>query len=329
MPRFDRVYSLTIGQGGGQGVEISALRMTFDVQKDDGRNPNRSRIRVYNLAPETRKNLEKPDTACVFKAGYAEEDGPLEIYRGDVSFVFSRYEIPNVITEIELGDGAKAIRDVMVNLSYNGGVNSKKIIQDLASKLKAPLNMPSDVPTRSWSNGLAFHGAARQAMDKVCAASGLSWSIQNGALQVIRSGGNTNRTVFDLGAESGLISSPERVRKGKQEVQLDETDPKFDKQLKQRSRTLDTVTQEEDGWRIRSLLLPTLLPADRVKLSSRTVEGVFTIRSLRHFGDTHGGDWITELKVIQPTSSTTDTRGQPPQGKTVVRQSNVGGAIKP
>lgn len=324
MPRFDRVYSLIVGQGGQQGLQIDNLRVNFEIVKNSSKNPNRSRIRVYNLSLDNRKALEKPDVRCVFKAGYAEEEGPLEVYQGDVALVFSTYDRADVITEIQLGEGFKAIRDVMISLSYKEGVESKKVLQDIAGKMKLTLSMPNDVPQRTWQNGLAFHGAARQGLDKVCAATGLSWSVQAGALQIVRSGGNTNRTVFDLAADSGLIGFPERTRQGKQEVSIDPEDKDAAKLLKARSRQI-TATQEEDGWRIRSLLLPTLLPSDRVKLSSRTVEGVFTIKDIRHFGDTHQGDWITELKVVDPKSAPTDTRAQAPAGKTQVRQSNVGG----
>lgn len=326
MPRFGRVFSLIIGTttgGDARGIEIKDnLRLTFDVQKDDTKNPNRSTIRIWNLAESNRKLLEKPDVRCVFKAGYAEENGPLEVYQGDVAFAFSRHERADNVTEIELGEGYKAIRDVVAALSYDSGVTSTRVLRDLAQKLHMSINIPSDAPVRSWQNGLAFHGSARQALDKICVATGLSWSVQHGALQVIRSGGNTNRTVFDLAADSGLIGSPERVRKGKQEVSLDPSD---ERALRARTRQISSTTQEEDGWRVRSLLLPTLVPGDRVKLSSKTVEGIFTIRSLRHFGDSHGGDWITELKIIDPTKSPTDTRAQAPLPLTRVRVSNPGG----
>ncbi len=322
MARFDRVYSLVIGSGGQQGVEINSLRIVFDVSKDDTKNPNRSTLKIYNLAPQTREALEKTDVRCIFKAGYGEEDGPIEIYQGDVAYVFSRYDRADVVTTVELGEGAKAIRDVMVSLSYNTGVTSNKILNDLAGKLKMAITMPLDIPSRSWQNGLSYHGAARQALDKVCAATGLSWSVQGGALQIIKAGGNTNRTVVDLAADSGLLGSPERVRKGSQEVRLDEDDPKkAEAALKAKSRQIVTTTQEEDGWRVRSLLLPSLLPGDRVKLSSRTIQGVFTIRDLRHAGDTHGGDWFTELKVVA-------TAAGAPEPATAVRQSNTGGAVR-
>lgn len=141
---------------------------------------------------------------------------------------------------------------------------------------------------------------------------------------MVRAGGNTNRTVFDLGADSGLVGHPERVRKGSQEAIIDEEDKKA---LKRKSREIISSTNEQDGWRIRSLLLPSLVPADRVKLSSRSVEGVFTIKDVRHFGDTHGGDWITELKLLDPKPAETDNRAQRPASSTRVRQSNAGGSL--
>ncbi len=323
MSRFDRVYSLVIGEGGKQGVEITNLRMTFSVYKDDTKNPNRSTIQIYNLSPTTRSALEKPDVRCVFKAGYAEENGPIEVYQGDVTFVFSKYDKSNVITEIELGEGAKAIRDAMITLGYTAGVTSTKVLQDIAAKMKMSITIPNDAPVRTWQNGLSFHGTARSGLDKVTSATGLSWSVQGGGLQVIRAGGNTNRTVFDLGSDSGLIGHVERVRKGSQEIVEDLSDAKKKAAAeKARSRQIVSTTHEEDGWKVRSLLLPSLLPGDRVKLSSRSVEGVFTIKDLRHFGDTHGGDWMTELKLLDPKPKETDARATRPATATRVRQSN-------
>jgi hypothetical protein len=304
------------------------MRVTFDINKDDSKNPNRSRIRVFNLSADTREKLRKPDVRCIFKAGYGEEDGPKEVYQGNTTYVFDRKEGPNVITEIQLGEGAQEIRDVMVTLSYAAQVDSKKILKDLAAKFKVSLNMPDDVPVRSWKNGLAYHGAGRVALDKVCAATGLSWSFQRGALQVIRSGGTTNRTVYDIAVDSGLVGSPERLRKGSQEVITDNDDPKKKaEEDKRKSRQFVTAEQEEDGWRVRSLLLPTLVPGDRVKVSSISVNGVYTIREHRLIGDTYGSDWISELKLVEPKAAATDTRAQSPQPRTVVRQSNVGGRI--
>ena len=75
-----------------------------------------------------------------------------------------------------------------------------------------------------------------------------------------------------------------------------------------------------DGWRVRSLILPGLVPGDRVKLASHSVQGVFAVKELRHVGDSAGGEWATELKLIDPKAASTDRRAQTPPGRTRVRQ---------
>ena len=315
MPRFDRAYSLVVGPAGGTGIEIAqTLRISFDIHKTKEKNPNRSKIFVYNLAPQNREMLERANTRCVLKVGYFEEGGPVECYQGDVYFAFSKYEGPNVVTELELGEGAKAIRDSMVSLGYGKGVSSTQAIRDVAGNMGLALNMPSDVPERTWENGLSFHGPARTALDKITHGTGLGWSIQNGGLQIIRAGGTTNRTVVELAGDTGLIDV-ERERKDAAESDAEVTD-----QATKRKKRVQSATQKEDGWRVKTLILPSVVPGDRVKLASRSVNGVFPVSEIRHRGDTHGGDWVSELKLTDAKPAKTDRRAATPPGRTRVRQ---------
>lgn len=316
MPRFRRVTSLVAGPGGGSGVAVEDdLKLAFDISKSDSKNPNRSTIQVWNMRAETRAMLERKGVRCTLKLGYAEEGGPVEAFQGDVTFAWSSFDLPNIVTTLELGEGAQAIRDTVVSLGYPKGAKSKTVVEDLAQRMGLGLHMPDDVPEREWNNGLSFHGPARSAMDRVVQGTGLAWSIQNGMLQVIRAGGTTNRTVVDLGAENGLIGAPERERKDAQQSAATVTDD-----ATKAKRRVRSETQEVDGWRVKSLILPTVVPGDRVKLSSRAVQGVFTVKELRHYGDNWDGDFFTELKLIDPSAAASDKRGSTPAGKTRARQ---------
>lgn len=315
MALFDRTYKLVIGNGGAQGFEITGLRIQFNIQKTAGKDPNKSDIRITNLAKSTREELEKPGTRCVLYAGYVQSEGALKIFEGDVTFAWTQFEGPDVITKFELGEGIASYRDSVVSLSYGPNVNSRQVLEDVARQMGLGLDIAPDAPLRSWNGGRSFHGAARSALDRVTRAAGLSWSIQGGALQVVRSGGATSRRAVVLSADSGMVGSPERERKGNQQV------ARVQDQNQQRTARVNTATKNYDGWRVTSLLMPTIVPSDPVKLEARGVTGVFVVRELTHRGDSEGGDWQTEMLLVD--AATNQRLNQPEAGTTGQRREAV------
>lgn len=303
MPRFNRDYRLLVGPPGGKGVEIlPPLRVTFDIEKNAKEEPNEIKIRVWNLKKETRDALVEPDNLAVLYAGYAEEDGPLLIGYGTVLQGWTYFDGPDVITELDVLDGYAEIRDTVVTLGYGPGVKARAVVAEIAKQMGLRLVMADDVPDRTWQNGFSYYGAARVALHKIVQGTGLEWSIQNGELQIIPRLGTTKRQGFVLSAQSGLIGHPERTRKGAREK------AKVKDKRTGDNRNIVSARQQLDGWRVTSLLLPTLNPGDLVKLESRTVDDWFRAESIHHTGDWGGsGDWHTELELVD--------RNAPPRKK--------------
>ena len=79
----DRVYRLLKleRKGSNKGIEITDLRNKLDIEKMAKKNPNKSSIKIYNLAKHTREEMEKPGTRCVLYAGYKDQDGPQLIFQ--------------------------------------------------------------------------------------------------------------------------------------------------------------------------------------------------------------------------------------------------------
>lgn len=294
MARFNRDYRLLVGPPGQKGVEICPpLRLTFDISKDTKEEPNEIKIRIWNLKQETRDAIVEPDNVAVLYAGYAEEDGPLLIAYGTVLQGWTHFDGADVVTEIDVLDGYAEIRDTVVTLGYGPGVKARAIVAEIAKQMGLRLVMADDVPDRVWQNGFSYYGAARVALHKVVQGTGLEWSIQNGELQILARRSTTARQGFVLSAQSGLIGHPERTRQGAREKAKVKDERTGD------NRNIVSARQQVDGWRVTSLLLPTLNPGDLVKLESRTVEDWFRIESLRHSGDWGGpGDWLTELELV-------------------------------
>lgn len=295
MARFDRVYRLLVGKPNQKGLEIrQPMRVTFEVSKDAQEEPNDHKFRIYNLAAETRRALEEPGLRCVLYAGYAEEGGPLLMASGSVVYAYTWCELPDVVTELAVKDGYTEVRDTAVSIGLGAGAQASAIIRDVARQMGLPLVMADDVPDRRWQQGFSFYGAARTALHKVTQGTGLEWSIQNQQLQVVGRRGTTRRKAVVLAADTGLIGYPERTREAARE-----------KARVRDSQTNDDVRlvsarQQLDGWRVTSLLLPTINPGDLVKLESRTVQAFQRVEAVRHYGDSAGGDWQSELQLVDP-----------------------------
>lgn len=293
MPRFDRVYRLLVGKPNQKGVEIvQPIRITFDVRKDTEEEPNDHTIRVYNLAAATRRALEEPGLRCVLYAGYAEEGGPLLMASGSVVFAYTKFEQPDVVTELIVKDGYTEVRDTAISVGLGPGAQASAIIRDIARQMGLPLVMADDVPDRRWQQGFSFYGAARTALHKVTQGTGLEWSIQNQQLQVVQRRGTTRRQAVVLAADTGLLGFPERTREAAREK------AKVKDQTTGDNVNLVSAQQQRDGWRVQSLLLPTLNPGDLVKLESKSVEAFLRVEGLQHSGDSAGGNWQTELQLV-------------------------------
>ncbi|WP_454008344.1 phage protein [Alcaligenes phenolicus] len=264
------------------------LRMKFEVSKDTGESPNQIKISVWNLSPHTREAIVEPDNVVALYAGYEQEEGALLLAYGTVVQGASSFQNAEVVTELEVLDGFAQIRDTVVSLGCGAGVRARLIIEDIAFQMGLSLVMADDAPDRVWQNGFSFYGAARVALHKVVQGSGLEYSIQNGELQVIERCGITPRKGFVLSPESGLLGNPERIRQSAKE----KADSKGN--VKTRSER-----QQADGWRVTSLLLPSLNPGDLVKLESRQAVDWFRVESLKHSGDWNGsGNWHTTMELL-------------------------------
>ncbi|AUA58943.1 Uncharacterised protein [Achromobacter spanius] len=307
MARFDRVYRLLVGKDGGQGLEIvPPIRITFDIAKTTAEEPNDAKITVYNLAAHTRRTLEEPGLRCVLYAGYAEEGGPLLMASGSIVYAYTRYDQPDVVTELTVKDGYIEVRDTAVSIGLGPGARASDIIRDIARQMGLPLLMADDAPDRRWEQGFSFYGAARTALHKVTQGTGLEWSIQNQQLQVVQRLGTTRRQAVVLAVDTGLLGQPERTRaaasekaKAKAPGQAATAAPAVAAKTA-KSATPASGQQQRDGWKVKSLLLPTISPGDLVKLESRSVVAFQRAETVRHTGDSEGGDWQTELSLVDP-----------------------------
>lgn len=291
MARFLRDYRLIVGKAGQKGIEIvPPIRVLFDVEKTFKEEPNAAKFSIYNLAKSTRDEIAKLDMRLVFYAGYDEEEQIYLMTAGAITHTQTKYEGADIVLELEVTDGYVEIRDTMVSLGYGAGARASLMLKEIAKQMGLPLVMADDVPDREWKSGFSYYGAARVALAKLTAGTGLEWSVQNQELQIVKKGGVTKRKAYVLAADSGMLGRPEYQRESSKETK--------NTSGKEKPAQQESCDQQADGWCVRSFLLPMVNPADIVKVESVMVEDFFKVESVKHTGDSVDGDWVSEFKLV-------------------------------
>lgn len=275
------------------GLEFAnTLRVAFDITKDLSKQTNKGKIVIWNLSDDTRKKIVVPDTKVEFYAGYKDNGGAVRLFVGSVISAQTKDDGKDVTTELSLSDGQTAIRDTAFSLSFAPGTPGNTIIQYIADEMGLPLVWGDGVQFGTFKDGFSFVGMAADALDAICYGSGVKWSVQNEILQLIKEGGTVSNKGLVFAPDSGLIGSPEWYTKANS--QPNTATPK---RKRKQSENTDPSTASS-GWKVKTLLSPTLNPGDLVKVESRYVEGWFKVQSGHHTGDTYGDEWNSELDLV-------------------------------
>lgn len=310
MAQFNRQIRITIGTPGQGGIVVENLKIKFTVDKDITQETNKATVEIWNLTEDNQVLCEQPDSVVIIEAGYKEEGGPERVFAGYVIAAYTKNDGSNTITRIEGSDGQVPIRDTVLSIGYAAGVNGRQIANDIAGKMGLAINIAPDVEFFDFASGFSFVGKGREALNKVCDASGLNWSIQNNQIQVIYNDGVTGTFANVFDSDSGLLGSPERrvkaARRADDQLYRDAlktatATPTFRKDGKPRKQRAKKKKREckkkKAQWKIETLLSSNSNPGDAVKVVSRYVSGWFRIESITHTGETYGGEFKSEMEL--------------------------------
>lgn len=281
MSLFDRVAAVDIQPQGGSGIRAKYLngigsRIIFDVTRTHTETSNTATISIYNLSHEHRAQLQGKNAKVRLYAGYKEDTGAEQLFMGTSSFINSRREPPDVITEIQAQDGIKELREFRVSLSYKPGVSVQQVLTGIAGKLGIPLRAAVSAQG-TYEKGYVFLGPVKEALDQVCRRANLQWSIQDVALLILPRGKSWNSIGVLISPETGMIGSAERINYIKGD--------------------LDGDPVKKPEWKVVTLLQPKIIPTHRVQVQSKDLTGTLMVETVHHYGDTSGGPWYTELEL--------------------------------
>lgn len=301
---FDRVASLVIGKEGKQGRELTGLRFAFSIEKQSTKAPNKCTLKVWNLAPETRGLVEAIGNVLILKAGYVQDTGAQTIFQGDVIRALTVREGPDWVTELEMQDGHKEFRDTKASVSYGRGATALQVLGDLSKRFGLPVReMPADVAAKQYPNGFSFVGRLRDAMEKACDYLKLEWSIQNREIQIIKKGGVFQKRAVVLSSDTGMVESPmleskTMTEKAAAKDGITASQPGVRATTQRNDDGEIERVLQVNGYKVKSLLQPSLEPGGYVQLKSKSIDGqFFRIEELTHVGDTFGSEWHTNITL--------------------------------
>ena len=280
MRLFRRTWDVQVGSLRFAGdSQTHTLDLSFDIVKDITRAPNTARVVVYNLSPDHRRQLEEtPTLRLIVAAGY--EDGITTLFSGDVHVAESRrrrrpskkregltiaQESCDVQTTIEALDGGQSYADATIEQSFGAWTSLPDVMRACVRVMGiGEGNLASaGVPTTLYAEGTVLSGRAWRELDRLVRSAGLTWSVQDGALQLLRGSTPLRQTAIRLTSSTGLIGSPA--------VDVD--------------RTVSCT----------ALLISGLTPGRQIVLESAQVSGSYRIKKVNYRGDTAGSDWYANL----------------------------------
>ena len=291
--QYDRVCRVTI-EGGGKALDASQMRIRFDVHQADSQTPHHVNIFIYNLSKTTAQAIRKEFKTVTLEAGF--QSGTGVIFKGEIVQVrILRENVTDTVVHILATSAQRATNFATVNKSLAAGHTFKDRI-DVAAKALGELGVTvghiDDLGSRKFPRGFACFGMASDLLREVCFATGSSWHITNGRLNVVKNDGALPGNVIVLNSDTGMIGLPEQ--------------------------TLDGVV-------VRCLLNYRILPAQKIKIDESSIQqaafnpsygagasnellknqlglaadGIYKALLVEHNGDTRGPNWYTEIVCVK------------------------------
>lgn len=279
----------------GTARRIEDLRIQFKIEKTNESTPNTAEIKIYNLSEETRGLFEAEKSKIRLSIGYLglnpggtaglgfDSSSSVEVVVvGDITKVAhkkkkvtkeigqtdhvtrSKVEGVDLITTVEVADGDNRYRNSRLDKGYPPNARLRDIFNDLATALGLGTGVFIGIPEKSYANGVALTGLARDSLNVLTKSNRLEWSIQDENLQIIPQGASTSDSAIVISSDTGMVGSPSKTSNG---VEFD------------------------------SLIQPALRPGRRVEVDSRLVKGRFKVRKVTHEGDSQRGEFLSKCEA--------------------------------
>lgn len=311
MRALERTYTLVIGRpvyigekpvnieryasntNQGEAYKITDLHMTFELKKDNSKEPNKGFVSVFNLSDEVVNYLsinQRESLAVLLYAGYNGDEKL--IFSGTIEWVQDTFRDETRETKFIFGDGTLNLTTATTARSYRKGTPTNQVLNDLISDLKLPKGRVVDFGNQTIQNSMAFTGSASQNLDNLAKNTGSTFSVQDGAVYWTKEGSRFANVMFEISEEGGMVGVPTLKQPAVSKK-------KKKKDTKESAKTKEKNVKEDVGLTVTTLLNGAILPESTVYLNTKYIKGFYKVIELTHRGGYESGDWTTELGLAE------------------------------
>jgi hypothetical protein len=304
--QFGRYAKLIASIDQSVGIDLSGLRMRFEVRASDVETPNTLLVRVYNVSDSTAKDIWSEATYVDLSAGY-ENGSKGIIFSGRIKQIYmGRERNVDKFLEIRAGDGDKAYNESIINHTFPAGSNDQQQLSVLAASMNLTVAQTANgfITTGGiLPRGKTMFGMARLHMRELADRNDCRWSIQSGYLTLVPNRGYLPGTAVVINSATGMIGTPEQTDNGIIVRCLLNPAIKIGQAVKINNRDINQTNIKSQFW-----------PSYTSQYYPATVsnDGLYRVVVAEHFGDTRGSgnDWFTELTCLAIDVSNAN-RGKP------------------
>ena len=258
------------------GLKITELRVDFDVKKNSESNANETKISIFNLNKSSRNKITEIGKGRIkLFVGYVSIGTDFLLVDGNIDDVEVSKQGRDIITEIIIKEGGKELDDSYFNKSYAKKTPKRKIIKDALLSLKLDAVLSDDMINKildgvdeideELKNGSTFSQKTKKVLDNFLGLAGISWSIQNGEVVILKENDVIENEIYKIGSQQGLIGFPKKTEK---------------------------------GYDIETILLPEIKVGGRIDVESEIMSGIYKIVAFNSVGSLYSDQWKSSINLI-------------------------------
>lgn len=281
MTQWLRTWRVTVGT-----LRVSEpMRVAFEIERSVRPTPGKAVVRIWNLARDHQAQIEQAAGGqVVIEAGHRSARGLVQLFRGELvrarggdQALRSTRDGLDVVTRIEARDGGRAYQGARISQSFEPGVSVATVLRACADSLgvgegnlRDALAAQLEAGGDRYPEGTILSGQAAHELTRILDGLGMRWSVQHGALQVLRVGRAMPAQAVRLTPGTGLVGSPEVGTRGRVKV--------------------------------RALLSADIAPGRPVVLESERARGRYVVRAVKYSGDSHAQDAYVDAELATETA---------------------------